>query len=143
MTSTQSIAIDQSWRAHSHLNQSEPLFAPSDLMVGMPAGINEHNGRALTASEREMSYTIEPHAGGNVNLSQPQQRWYSSDDSGLLASARFAGQEMVAITDDSGAFDLMYLGFQAKGFTSLEEAQRAAPEFARRVLQRLSDLIAD
>lgn len=90
-----------------------------------------------------MSYTIEPHAGGNVTLSQPQQRWYSSDDSGLLASARFAGQELVAITDDAGAFNLMYLGFQAKGFTSLEEAQRAAPEFARRVLQRMSDLIAD
>jgi len=89
-----------------------------------------------------MLHTIEPHAGGKVNLLMPQQIWTFTDDSGLMATARFAGHKVEAITDDAGAFDLMYLGFQAKGYATMDEAKAAAPDFARRVLQRMGDLIA-
>jgi hypothetical protein len=76
---------------------------------------------------------------GMVSLSQPQQRW-SGDPDGLSASARFAGHLVEVSTDDAGGFDLLYLGFQATGYASLE---RAAPDFARRVLQHMQQLIAD
>ncbi len=90
-----------------------------------------------------MSHPIEPHAGGKLNLSRAQQRWAATDDSKLLHSAAFAGHEMLAVTDDKGGFDLLYLGFHATGYASLDEAQRAAPDVARRILQRMHDLIAD
>lgn len=90
-----------------------------------------------------MLHPIEPHAGWKVNLAAPQQRWTFTDNSGLMATARFAGHFVEAITDDAGGFYLMYLGFQAKGYATMDEAKAAAPEFALRVLQRMSDLIAN
>lgn len=57
-----------------------------------------------------------------------------------MQTARFGGQEMMAITDDAGAFDLH---FKTGGFPSIETAKQAAPEFARRVFARLSAMIAD
>ena len=57
--------------------------------------------------------------------------------------ARFAGQEMMAITDDADAFELDYLGHIGSGFASIEDAKTAAPKFARAVLERLLNLIQD
>ncbi|WP_442447074.1 hypothetical protein [Pseudomonas sp. NCHU5208] len=75
-------------------------------------------------------------------LNRPQQVWYGSDPH-LMQTARFAGQEMLAITDDAGAFDLDYMGHTAGGFPTIEAAKEAAPEFARAVLSRLLTLITD
>lgn len=54
-----------------------------------------------------MNITV--HAGGKLRLDRIQQSW-SGDEPAVMQTAIFAGQEMVAITDDAGAFDLMYLG---------------------------------
>lgn len=78
-------------------------------------------------------YTIEPHAGGQVFLSRPQQQWRFTDESKLMATALFAGHKIEAITDDAGAFDLLYLGFQAKGFATMAEALEASTSFAQGV----------
>ncbi len=83
--------------------------------------------------------TIELHAGGRVQFLGPQQRWDAgpSDESkGVLETALFAGQRMMAITDDAGGFELHYLGFATGGFRTMDIAKHAAPEFARRVLRR-------
>lgn len=107
-------------------------------------GITETDIQELGKQTRETKvHTIEPHAGGRINLSMPQQVWTFTDDSGLMATARFAGQVVEAITDDAGSFDLMYLGFQAKGYATMDEAKAAAPDFARRVLQRMCDLVGN
>ncbi|KVP39977.1 hypothetical protein [Burkholderia ubonensis] len=86
---------------------------------------------------------IELNGGGRVAFGAPQQRWHGQvGDESILQTARFAGQEMMAITDDAGGFELHYLNFKASGFPSMTAAKQAAPEFAKRVLSRLSDMIA-
>lgn len=75
-------------------------------------------------------------------LNRPQQVWWG-DSPEVMQIARFAGQEMIAITDDSGGFELDYLGHIATRFASIEDAKSAAPEFARAVLERLRSLIQD
>ncbi len=90
--------------------------------------------------------TIELHAGGRVQFLGPQQRWDAgpSDESkGVLETALFAGQRMMAITDDAGGFELHYLGFATGGFRTMDIAKHAAPEFARRVLDRMREMVAD
>ncbi|RMP63006.1 hypothetical protein ALQ19_02725 [Pseudomonas syringae pv. berberidis] len=59
----------------------------------------------------------------------------------MMQVARLAGQEMMAISDDAGAFELDYLGHIGSGFASIDDAKAAAPEFARAVLERLRNLI--
>ncbi|WP_240691006.1 hypothetical protein [Burkholderia cepacia] len=82
---------------------------------------------------------------GKVAFNGPQQRWVdpNGDDGSVLQVARFGGQEMMAITDDAGAFDLHFLHFKTGGFPSIDAAKQAAPEFARRVFARLTVMIAD
>lgn len=83
---------------------------------------------------------IKVREGGPLNRSQ--QVW-GGDSPEVMQVARFAGQEMMAITDDAGAFELDYLGFVGGGFASIEAAKAAAPEFARAVLGRLRDIVQD
>lgn len=83
---------------------------------------------------------ISLHGGGKVLMASPQQRWHG-DNPEVAQFARFAGQDMTAITDDAGAFVLTYLGYQTGGFQSIEAAKSAAPEFARQVLAHMSNLI--
>lgn len=59
----------------------------------------------------------------------------------VMQTASFAGQEMIAIIDVAGGFQLEYLGHKADGFTSIEDAKTAAPEFAIAVLERMRTLI--
>lgn len=87
-----------------------------------------------------MNITV--HAGGKLNLDRIQQSWFG-DESAIMQTAIFAGQEMVAITDDAGAFDLMYLGFQVGRFQTMEIAKAAAPAFARNVLAHMTSLVKD
>ncbi|WP_199028850.1 hypothetical protein [Ralstonia sp. ASV6] len=88
---------------------------------------------------------IEIDGGGRVAFNAPQQRWVDPNggDGRVIQMARFGGQEMMAITDDGGAFDLHFLHFKTGGFPTIEAAKQAAPEFARRVLARLAEMIAD
>lgn len=85
---------------------------------------------------------IELNAEGRFLMSTPQQSW-RGDKPEIMVVAEFAGQKMIAVTDDAGAFALKYLGFEAGGFRSMGAAKSAAPDFARRVLARMSVMIAD
>lgn len=85
---------------------------------------------------------IKVREGDVFPLNRPQQVWYGYRPD-VMQDARFAGQEMVAITDSAGSFELYYLGHIGSGFSSIEDAKAAAPEFARAVLDRLRNLIQD
>ncbi|KVL32188.1 hypothetical protein WS98_21875 [Burkholderia territorii] len=60
-----------------------------------------------------------------------------------MEMVRDGGQEMMALADDAGAFDLPFLHFKTGGFPPVEAAKQAAPKFARRIFARLSAMIAD
>lgn len=79
--------------------------------------------------------------GGEYTHSAPQQKWRGN--SNILQTALFAGQEMMVIrqSDDSHIFELRFMGLKTTGFTSVEAAKSAAPEFACAVLDRLKGLI--
>lgn len=88
---------------------------------------------------------IEPDRGGKLFLDAAQERWSAGREgkaAGVIETSLFAGQRLIAITDDKGRFDLLYLGFTATGFDSMDAAKRAAPEFARRVLALMSEMIS-
>ncbi|MDZ5605193.1 hypothetical protein SJI00_20690 [Pseudomonas sp. RP23018S] len=85
---------------------------------------------------------IKVREGDVFPLNRSQQVWWG-DNSEVMQVARFAGQEMVAIADDAGAFELEYLGHIGSAFASIEDAKAAAPGFARAVLERLRNLIQD
>jgi len=85
---------------------------------------------------------IELDGVGRVNFRIPQQQWFG-DEPQVTQTASFAGHKMIAIAGDAGAFDLHYLNFQARGFKSIEDAKKAAPEFARKVLARMSEMVSD
>jgi len=44
--------------------------------------------------------------------------------------------------DEPNIYELHYMGFVATGFKGVETAKSNAPEFARKVLSRMSDLVA-
>lgn len=102
----------------------------------------EFNSSWYSIQKEETSVEIRSREGAIFPLNRPQQVWYG-DTPLLMQTAWFAGQEMMAITDDAGAFDLDYLGHISSGFASMEEAKAAAPTFARGVLERLRNLIQD
>lgn len=77
-------------------------------------------------------------AGGLRLLEVPQQVWRGDE---IIQTAQFAGKQMMAITDDEGAFELLYLDFQSSKFSTIEVAKAAAPEFAMAVLSEMARLI--
>nr|WP_228857489.1 hypothetical protein [Pseudomonas syringae]QOQ33534.1 hypothetical protein [Pseudomonas syringae pv. actinidiae] len=85
---------------------------------------------------------IKVREGSVFPLNRSQQVWYG-DTPQVMQTARFAGQEMMAITNDAGAFELDYLGHIGSSFASIDEAKAAAPDFARLVLERLRNVIQD
>ncbi len=75
---------------------------------------------------------IELDGGGTVVFGAPQMRWFDpKGDGSVMQICRMAGQDMTAITDDAGKFDLHYMHFKTGGFRSMDEAKNAAPEFAK------------
>lgn len=81
---------------------------------------------------------------GKLGLTQVAQQVWNGDDTTMQIS-RFAGQEMMAIQksgEEPEIYELHYLGFVADGFRGIEEAKSKAPEFAQRVLSRMSGMIA-
>ena len=81
---------------------------------------------------------IRLHAGGKFVMGGPQQKWNGDE---IMQTSLFAGHEMIAITDDAGAYDLLYLHFKQAGFETMEAAKTAAPEFAQAVLKKMIDQI--
>lgn len=75
-------------------------------------------------------------------LNRAQQIWWG-DSPEVMQIALFAGQEMMATTDDAGWVELDYMGHIGSGFSSMVDAKAAAPEFARAVLERLRNRIED
>lgn len=88
-----------------------------------------------------MNNEISP--AGRLTLHRPQQAWHDGrgGDTSVMQVASFAGQEMMAVADEPAGFSLSYLGFHSKGHRSMDLAKAAAPEFARKVLERMSSLI--
>ena len=82
---------------------------------------------------------------GKLGLQQiPQQKWKGDDEQ--LQFSRFAGQEMMLSQKSDNKpeiYELNYLGFMATGFKGIEDAKLKAPGFAKKVLNRMSDMIAD
>lgn len=87
---------------------------------------------------------IEIDGGGKVAFDVPSLRWVdSTGDGSIMQICRIAGQKMMAITDDAGGFDLLYLNFKTGGFATMEAAKQAAPEFARRVLRQMIEMVTE
>ncbi|WP_287602442.1 hypothetical protein [Thiothrix sp.] len=89
---------------------------------------------------------IQVSAAGKWTLDTSQQVWHGedSDTDNVMQRALFAGQQMLAIKENEGVggFGLRYLGFQATGFLTMESAKQAAPDFARRVLIRMAEMVS-
>jgi hypothetical protein len=89
---------------------------------------------------------IQVTAAGKWSLDAPQQVWHGEDGDtdGVMQAALFAGQEMLPVKedDDTGGFGLRYLGFQATGFLTMEASKQAAPDFAKRVLGRMVEMVS-
>lgn len=84
---------------------------------------------------------LEVNGGGKVAFGIPPMNWVDpKGDGSVIQFCRVAGQEMMAITDDAGKFDLHYLNFKTSGFITMEAAKQAAPEFARLVLRHMIEL---
>lgn len=88
---------------------------------------------------------VELGADGKVKFACPVQKWSGNqgdEDSEIMQTAVFAGHQMMAIRDELDLpCSLHYLGFQIEGFTTMDKAKSAAPEFARSVLAHMSSLI--
>lgn len=85
---------------------------------------------------------IELDGGGKVVFAAPQMQWRDSPgDGAIMQVCRMAGHDMMAITDDAGAFDLHYMHHTTGGFRSMDDAKSAAPEFAKQVLNHLLTMI--
>ncbi len=82
--------------------------------------------------------------GGQVAFGVPAFCWRDpSGDGNLMQVCKVAGQDMMAITDDAGGFDLHYLNFKTEGFASMEAAKQGAAEFAKHVLEHMIALVGD
>lgn len=85
---------------------------------------------------------LEIDGGGKVAFGIPPLQWVNSrGDGSIMQICRVSGQEMMALTDDAGGFDLHYLHFKTGGFTTMESAKQAAPEFARQALAQLIEIV--
>lgn len=86
---------------------------------------------------------VEMTAGGKLLLLAPQQKWSDGQggDESVMQVARFAGQEMMAIANESSGFELRFLGFKTGDFATMEEAKDDAPEFAKYVFARMTEMV--
>ncbi|WOF81681.1 hypothetical protein P5704_027785 (plasmid) [Pseudomonas sp. FeN3W] len=88
-----------------------------------------------------MEITLAP--GGQYTHSAPQQQWHG--DSPHFQTALFAGQKLMVIreSDESPVYELHFMNLMTTGFASMEDAKKAAPDFARSVFDRLKSKIQD
>jgi hypothetical protein len=85
---------------------------------------------------------VEMSSTGELSFKIPQQEWAGND---VIQSSYFAGQEMFIKRSDGqpDKYELHYLGLKVSGFEDIEDATFNAPDFARSVLQILSEFIKD
>lgn len=77
--------------------------------------------------------------GGKFMMKAPMQQWHGTE---ILQTANFAGHSMMVNLDDAERrFDLHYLGYETRGFKTMDDAKAAAPEFANAVFSQLSSLV--
>lgn len=87
---------------------------------------------------------IRTDAAGHMQLVRPQREW-NGGRGGNPASpqvANFAGQELMAIADGNGGFQLHYLGFTEGPYPSMDRTKAEAAKFALAVLDVLKSKIA-
>jgi len=82
---------------------------------------------------------------GRVRFQALQQQWHSSrdGDATLMQVANFAGQQMMALTDDNGGFDPHYLGFTEGPYPTMDRAKEEASRFACAVLDVMKSKVDD
>ncbi len=81
--------------------------------------------------------------GGEYTHNVPQQKWQGESED--FQTALFGGQKMTAIcaSDGGNEYQLWFMGLKVGGFSSLSEAKKTAPEFARAVFDKLKASILD
>ena len=88
---------------------------------------------------------IEVTKAGKFNFDAPQQSWHPESDN-IMQTAKFAGQDIMAIQksdDEPDIYELHFLGLMVSGFESIEEAKKHAPQFAKDIFHQLSMMISD
>ena len=85
---------------------------------------------------------VEMSSSAELNFTIPQQEWSGNEK---IQGSYFAGQQMFLKRSEEqpDEFELHYLGLKVSGFEDIEDAKFNAPEFARSVLQILSEFIKD
>lgn len=76
-----------------------------------------------------------------IDMESRQQNWKTIING---ASALFAGHPLLAVAqerDGETAFELQYLGFYARGFDSLPEAQACGKAYVCAVLDMMRDFV--
>lgn len=71
------------------------------------------------------------------------QVWKDADST--YSRAIYAEHELVAYKDDSqgGKFSLIFMGYKAVDFNSMEDAKKSAAKFCRKVLEALHSSISE
>jgi hypothetical protein len=95
----------------------------------------------INCKARAKAMDIELYGSSQRLMDLPQQQWHGEDPA-VSQTALFAGNDMHAQAERAGKFALLYLGYKTGGFTTIDAAKTAAPEFARRVLAHMSDAIS-
>lgn len=88
--------------------------------------------------------TIRVSSTGQMQFDRPRQEWHAGrgGNPATMQVANFAGQELMAITDDNGGFELHYLGFTEGPYPSMDRANAEAAKFALAILDALKSKIA-
>lgn len=84
--------------------------------------------------------------GGQMLIEHVSQQEWKGDSPEIMQVARFAGREMMVIQQSDETpdlYELQYLGFVTGNIKGIETAKSLAPEFAKKVLSQLSDMIID
>jgi hypothetical protein len=83
---------------------------------------------------------------GKLALMKLKQQVWLGEDPDIMQVSVFAGQEMMLIQksdDEPEVYELHYLGFRVTGFMGVDSAKSNAPDFARKTLSKMTDLIKD
>lgn len=87
-----------------------------------------------------MNITYGP--GARNTILAPQLKWHRINEDYQLCL--IAGLELTAVKEctSKNTYEMLYCGFRLAGVTSMAEAKRMAPDFARRVLCKMIDSIS-
>jgi len=69
-------------------------------------------------------------------------RWQPAGD-GSYMETTLAGQRIRVAQYEDGRITMAYMGYEASGFDSMEQARKSAPEFALQVLDLVKQRVLD